>query len=298
ALGQTLLYSAQRLGPLRLVPLLLAGLAAGAYMGHDYLPTVGQQYSSRDIFSAWNSLRGPSEALMVHGMKARSGAYYAEGEVRTGASIEDVATYLASDERRWAAFSREQLSTIDARFRARSGKHLFVANASNARTVLVSNEEVRGEPDRNPLAAAVRSTLPAEIDQRTNIRFGDKVELVGYDLELPREGSVGPGERLTITWYWRVLERVPGGYQIFVHIDGHGGRINGDHQPVSGAYPTSMWQPGDIIEDRQTLDVPGHLTTGEYTIHIGLWSGPNRMPITVGERDDGNRAIAGRLQIR
>lgn len=298
ATAQIGLFLAQRLGPLRLAPLLLAGLACGAYLGHGYLPVVGEQYSSREIYEAWNELRGEDEALMTHGMETRSSDYYAEGEVRLASGTEELVDYLAQPDRRWAAFAREHFSIVNARFRARSGRHLFVSRASTSRTVLVSNRAIEGQRDDNPLAQAVRSAPPASMDRRADLRFGEQVELIGYDLELPRPNRATPGEPFTITWYWRARERVPSGYKIFVHIDGPDGRINGDHDPASGSYPVSLWQPGDVIADRQQLSVPSHFGGGEYVIYVGLWRGPSRLPVTAGEEDGEDRAVAGKLLIR
>jgi hypothetical protein len=297
-LAQLGLYVVRRLGPFRLVPMLVAGVAVGAYAGHGFLPAVGEQYSSREVYDTFNALRGEHDDLMVYGMQARSGAYYADGELLTAHSVEAVATHLAAPERRWAAFSRTHLGQVDARFRALAERHLFVVSADNPRTVLVTNQPLRGRTNHNPLAAAVRSAPPADMQHRTDLRFGDKVELIGYDLDLPSPGYVGPGQRMAITWYWKSLARVPGSYQVFVHIDGPGGRINGDHQAADGTYPIAMWQPGDVIVDRQELSVPAHFSGGEYTLYVGLWSGPTRLPVTLGEEDGEDRAIAGRLQIR
>jgi hypothetical protein len=292
------LFLARRLGAFRLAPMLLAGVAVGVYAGHGFLPAVGEQYSSREVYDTFNQLRGEGEALMVFGIQARSGAYYADGELLTARTVEQVATHLAAPERRWAAFSRTHLGQVDARYRTRTNRHLFVVNDDNPRTVLITNAPVEGRRNRNPLAAAVRTEPPAALQHRTDLRFDDKVELLGYDLDLPSPGSVGPGQRFAITWYWKSLTRLPGSYQIFVHLDGAGGRVNGDHEPADGSYPISMWQPGDIVVDRQELSVPAHFAGGEYTLYVGLWSGPTRLPVTLGEEDGEDRAVAGRLQIR
>ncbi|MBC7173153.1 MAG: hypothetical protein H5U40_12020, partial [Polyangiaceae bacterium] len=51
-------------------------------------------------------------------------------------------------------------------------------------------------------------------EHRLAIRFEDKVELVGYDLE-PREPA--PGDRLTITWHWKALRAIDPGFRLFTH---------------------------------------------------------------------------------
>ena len=40
-----------------------------------------------------------------------------------------------------------------------------------------------------------------------------------------------------------------------------GNRINGDHDPAGGVYPTRYWRPGDIIVDRPGLKVFFPITT-------------------------------------
>ncbi len=52
-----------------------------------------------------------------------------------------------------------------------------------------------------------------------------------------RRIGLGP---LTLTWYFRVLRHVASGYRIFVHVDGQGQRIHGDHDPVDGKYPVQL----------------------------------------------------------
>jgi hypothetical protein len=158
------------------------------------------------------------------------------------------------------------------------------------------NQPIEGERDRNPITRFVRSSpvrpghpLRAELE-------GGKLVFEGYDLE-PDE-AIGAGEEFTITWHWRVVERLVGSYKPFVHIDGQGQRLNGDHDPVDGLYPLRYWSEGDTVLDRQTLRVPVNFRPGAYTIFLGFFQGDDRYEVTLGPSDPENRIRAGTLRVR
>jgi hypothetical protein len=95
-----------------------------------------------------------------------------------------------------------------------------------------------------------------------------------------------------------VLAEAPTGQQVFVHIDGFGLRLNGDHVPVQGKYPTNLWLEGDVIVDAQTFTVPANYPNGDYTIYVGLYRGNKRLTVKSGSKDDSNRVNAGVLRVR
>jgi hypothetical protein len=76
--------------------------------------------------------------------------------------------------------------------------------------------------------------------------LGDQVELLGYDLLTPipalspykGEGSVAPGDTLTLILYWRALTEMDDDYTVFTHLLGPArqstGRRHIPHQPVAG----------------------------------------------------------------
>ena len=81
------------------------------------------------------------------------------------------------------------------------------------------------------------------------------------------------------TSYWHVTGRVPGKYKIFMHIDGPGGRLHGDHEPFEGLLPTTKWHKGDYLKEVYRLKVPRYQGSGKYRIKMGLFKGNARLPI-------------------
>lgn len=44
-----------------------------------------------------------------------------------------------------------------------------------------------------------------------------------------------------------------------------------DAQPINGTYPTSLWQPGEIIVEDINLKLPAQIAEGEYHLVTGLY---------------------------
>ncbi len=289
---------ANLIGHWRMVPLLGAGAVFAVYAAHGYLPELSQHFSPREVYDSYNELAGEGEPLAEYGVGGRAAAYYADGETTDLDTQPQLQEWLAREERVWAVVPADDLAAINRTFRQAHQRHLYVADARSARVLLVTNQNIAGRENQNFIAGAVLDEAP-RIQHRVGGRFDDKIELIGYDLDLPNEGYVGAGQAFTVTWYWRALTRVGGSYKIFLHVDGHGNRLNGDHDPVDERYPVRLWDEGDIVVDRQTLRVPANYRPGPYTFWIGFFSGNSRLSVHPEERDDGaQRMNAGTVMVR
>lgn len=281
----------------RCLPLFITAAGIAGYAAFGFMPALSQQLSPRNVYDSYNQLAQQDEPLAEYGVKSRTAAYYAKGKPVEVDSLSGLVAHLATDERRWAVFPGEQLTEIDSVFRQRTRRHLFVADDRNARAVLVTNQPLAGRTDANRLRESVLFEPPA-IESPLLVNFDDRLQLLGYKLELPHGDRVGQGEHFDITWYFRSQRALPGNYRVFVHIDGQGARIGGDHDPVEGSYPIRLWSPGDVIVDRQRIEVSATAQSGSYTIYMGIYSGDTRLPIKDGPHDPVDRAITGVLRIR
>ncbi len=73
----------------------------------------------------------------------------------------------------------------------------------------------------------------------------------------------------SLTLYWRALAKMPTNYTRFVHlVDPASGSIiaQADGYTQGNSYPTSQWQPGEIIADT----VP-NLPAGDYAVFVGFY---------------------------
>lgn len=278
------------------LPMLGMSVVLAGWVVVRFQPMAAAQFSPREVYDTYNALAADDEPLGEYQVSGRAAAYYAREVVELHGESEAI-NFLARPTRVWLALPAEQLAQVDRAFRQRSGDHLFVADNQNANVLLATNQPIEGRANGNYLAGFVLDA-PPPIQHPVNASFDRRIELLGYDLDLPNGETVGPGQAFTVTWYWRAVTAVPGGYQPFLHVDGYGQRLNGDHEPVDGHYPIRMWSEGDVVVDRQELRVPGNYPPGDYTFYIGLYAGENRLEVVSGPKDDANRVMAGRLRVR
>ncbi len=287
-----------RLGALRVFPALAAGLAVGAFTAWSFQPALGQHFSPKPVFESYALLtEGGDEPLASYRAPTTAASYYTDARIEELEDQSALIRFLRGGGQRWAVLPADELGKVDRAYRRETGQRLYVADARSARLLLAAAEPIEGRPNQSFISDAVLTGEPP-VQFEVNATFEDRVELLGYDLHLPGGDSVGAGQRFTVTWYWRVLEKPPSGHKVFVHIDGNGLRLNGDHDPVEGRYPPKLWQSGDVIADTQELRVPANFRPGDYVMYVGWFSGGERLKVDSGPEDGLNRVDAGVLPVR
>ncbi len=287
-----------RLGGRRYLPALAGSLTVGAFVSLSFQPALSQHFSPKPVYAAYARLAASeAEPLAVYRLSPAAARFYTKGSVREIGTQEELLSFLREGEQRWAVIAADQLPELNRAYRSQSGEHLYVADARSARLLLLAARPVEDRPNQSFIAKAIPKVAPP-VQHPVGANYDDVVQLIGYDLDLPGGDSVGAGQRFTVTWYWRVIGKAPTGYQIFVHIDGYGLRINGDHVPVEGRYPTRLWQKGDVVVDRQSIRVPPNFRGGEHPIYVGLFKGSKRLRIRSGPQDGDDRLRAGTLRVR
>lgn len=117
-----------------------------------------------------------------------------------------------------------------------------------------------GALDRNrstALIAAARLPAVPAMQHRVNVRFGDVAELIGYDLPQDR---VRIYDSLRVVFYYRVLRRTRVRTMPTMSFEATDGQpiwplFIARHHPIYGRYPTSEWNPGEILRDEVSLRV-------------------------------------------
>jgi hypothetical protein len=127
-----------------------------------------------------------------------------------------------------------------------------------------------------PPGVVVRNPQP---QVGANQSFGGQITLLGYDLQLSEcaNGECANSEfktqNLKLTLYWRADTPPVADYTVFLHLRNAAGETvtQKDGPPAHGAYPTGLWDTGEIITDNILLPLAG-LPPGEYTPVIGLYN--------------------------
>lgn len=138
-------------------------------------------------------------------------------------------------------------------------------------------------------AATVTQVPPLSV--RNGANLGGKVELVGATVQ---PGRISPGDQARVTVFYKVLQPLEEDYLIFVHVedaDGRMERMNVDHKPAGGLYPTTQWKPGETVKDEFSIYLPPGATARALNVWLGFWEPrtDSRLKITNPEavRNDG-----------
>jgi hypothetical protein len=102
----------------------------------------------------------------------------------------------------------------------------------------------------------------------------ETIKIWGYD------GPAGPvksGDVIDITLYWQPVQNLTANYSSFVHLINNNGQgiTQSDHRPGGDFYPSSLWQPGEILRDQHSLILPDDLPAGTYQYQIGMYIQPD-----------------------
>lgn len=109
---------------------------------------------------------------------------------------------------------------------------------------------------------------------------GGAIVLENVEIQ-PPTAALSAGQAVTVTLYWRPLQPLSADYTSFVHLlDGRGEKIAQHDAPPGGVYyPTSLWQPGELLRDRHPLVLPAVVPPGPYSLRVGLYTGPDLTPL-------------------
>lgn len=112
------------------------------------------------------------------------------------------------------------------------------------------------------------ATRPAH---KLDIKFGDYVTLVGYDMD---SQSFKPGHDTLVTWHFKVHKQIEEGTRLFVHLaDGSDtNRKNLDKDSrLRGFFPPPQWQPGTYVRDPQVVGLPDDWSSERAIVYVGFW---------------------------
>ena len=130
-------------------------------------------------------------------------------------------------------------------YRLADGKRLPVTVAGQPAGTMLGLGLVR-------VGASGPSEVPLEAHLESGPLFGETIWLEGVRLVPDRD-------RLRVQAWWRAGDPVPDRYVTLVHLyDAEGTLLAaGDSPPLEGAFPTWLWEPGDLVADEYILPDDG-----------------------------------------
>jgi hypothetical protein len=124
-----------------------------------------------------------------------------------------------------------------------------------------------------PLKVALPSVDVPE--RQPPVQLGEAISLVGYEWAGQPVGSwtAQPGDVVVLRMAWSVSARPTRDYTLFVHLASVDEHIVAQHDaPVlGGTYPTSIWEPGEVLVEEVVFPVPRDVAAGTYRLWTGLY---------------------------
>jgi len=285
--------------------LALGGVIVGCVLCLAYYPALANQLSPKEVFESYRH-ECPGAPLALLGVGGRTSAYYAGGQPQTISDPSSAYQWLTAGggERRCLALKAEELPKLNQLWREHSPEprtNLPIVDARSSQILLAASALVPGEKNDNPLSSMVLSVPPPHPWRKIDANMDDKIEVLSIDLYDDRGHSVeavSPGRTYHLKTYYRVLAPVTTEWEAFIHIDGFHRRHNGDHKPMNGKYPMSLWLPGDLLADDHEFKLEPNFTPGTYTIFFGLFVGDTRLKVKSGPNDGDNRINGGALRVQ
>jgi len=111
---------------------------------------------------------------------------------------------------------------------------------------------------------------PGDVPNSISVNFGDRIELVGYELD---RRVVRPGEMVTLGLCWQGLRQMDVNYTVSAQLVDAGQRKAAQHDgwPLDGAAPTATWEPGQVLADAYTLAVHQDAPPGVYDVRVAVY---------------------------
>ncbi len=100
--------------------------------------------------------------------------------------------------------------------------------------------------------------------------LGDRVALIAIDVP---QTTAAPGQQIPFTLTWRALHSLNEDFVVFIHLIDEEGNLAAtfDHPPMGGGYPTHLWQKGDTVIDRRSVDLVDDFPLGIFEVRAGWY---------------------------
>jgi hypothetical protein len=148
--------------------------------------------------------------------------------------------------------------------------------------------------------------LPDDLG-RLEINLGDRVALLGA--KVGRQ-ALHPGQKAEVTLCWESLAEMDEDYSVFLHLLGRGNPLGEpqdrervgqlDIYPGVGAYPTTLWQVGDIVCDDYEIPISSQATAPVAAdVEVGLYERESmeRLPALDGAGQLVGQVIVARVKV-
>jgi hypothetical protein len=114
------------------------------------------------------------------------------------------------------------------------------------------------------------------IPQAVNYGLNGEIELLGYGLS---SNEVRPGDTLAMSLFWRALRSMEQDRWLLLQLRDEAGRVRteGTFFLANEWYPTTRWQPGEMLRVPYDLLTDAAAPTGRYHLFVNLLDGAGKV---------------------
>lgn len=105
--------------------------------------------------------------------------------------------------------------------------------------------------------------------------FGEAIRLRGYTLSSPAGRA---GDHLTVLSFWSITQPLDISLAVGIRLSDGRRRVPGDIGPLTDLYPTTSWQPGEVVRHKSHIAIPRDLPPARYALRLRLWLRPGGHP--------------------
>lgn len=147
-------------------------------------------------------------------------------------------------------------------------------------TLALANPQT-GELVGNTVMLGNVTIHPFSPDIATKATWQDGISLLGSDMRENRDS-------LKVTLYWQAKQPLNDSYKVFIHfqdVETHEVIAQSDSIPRDWTYPTTEWQPGEIVRDVVSIPLDS-LPESSYRVIVGLYDELSGERLPVATPDD------------
>lgn len=152
-------------------------------------------------------------------------------------------------------------------------KDQIVADWLLSHAQLVTDGEIAGT---HVMIFSTWQVDPANIENTTNIPYGEVVVLRGYNI-IPSVDYWQPGRDIILETFWEPQQTTSVDLKLFVHLLGptnvDGSPLWGqdDHLPQNGQLSSQTWETNMLFRDASHVTIPADAPAGDYAVTVGLY---------------------------
>lgn len=157
------------------------------------------------------------------------------------------------------------------------------------------------DPIIGSLAVGLSEEDRRRLDQSPTLQvFDSKIELRGVSYP----SSIALGDHLAVRPVWKSIAPDLKDFVVFIHVFDEQGKMVAQHDtpPLSGLFPSSRWQLGEIVPDVITVQSVAQLPAGKYFLRMGVYDAVTKARLSAvdgaGKAAPDAVALLGSFEIR